>query len=73
MMVQMKNKCYCETHTAVCFVSQAGFEPTRFAEQGILFIHAFLHEYIRSNGQIHRFPPFPLLGVGQLCLPPFHH
>lgn len=25
-------------HTAVCFVSQAGLEPTRFAEQGILFL-----------------------------------
>ena len=45
------------------FVSQAGFEPTRFAEQRDSF------PYIRFNGQTHRFPPFPLLGVGQLCLP----
>ena len=44
-------------------VSQAGFEPTRFAEQRDSF------PYIRFNGQTHRFPPFPLLGVGQLCLP----
>ena len=51
-------------------VSQAGFEPTRFAEQRDSFPLSDLTEKcIRSNGQIHRFPPFPLLGVGQLCLP----
>lgn len=63
MMVQMNIKCYCKRHTAVWFCVSSRIRTYTICRTRDSF------PYIRSNGQIHRFPPFPLLGVGQLCLP----